>query len=172
MKVLNIHGYHGSAENSAYFVLKNIGCEVISPALDYDSETPDKILEKLYSIITENKPDAITGTSYGGFFAVLLSVRSNLPVMLVNPCLMPFIYLPRLGYEQNIKDFFPLFSMLSDIDISKVSTIIGGNDEIIDTHDFTKKLLYNDRFVVFPEGRHSGATLPLNEFFTDMLKNI
>lgn len=172
MKILNIHGYHGNAENSAYYVLKDIGCNVISPALDYDSESPDKTLEKLFSIIQKNEPDAITGTSYGGFFAVLLSVRSKLPVILINPCLMPFIYLPRLGYKQDIKDFFPMFPMMSDIDINKVSTIVGSNDEIIDTHDFTGNLLYNERFIVFPEGRHSGSTLPLKEFFTDILKNI
>ncbi len=85
---------------------------------------------------------------------------------------MPFIYLPRLGYKQDIKDFLPMFSMISELDINKVSVIIGGNDEIIDTHDFTKNLLYNKRFVIFPDGRHSGSTLPLKEFFTDMLKNI
>lgn len=172
MKILNIHGYNGNSENSACCVLKNIGCDVISPAINYDIESPEKTLEKLYNIIIENKPDVITGTSYGGFFAVLLSIKSNLPVILVNPCFLPFIYLPRLGYKQDIKALFPMFSVLSELDINKVSTIIGGNDEIIDTHDFTKNLLYNDRFVVFPEGKHSGATLPLKKFFTDILKNI
>ncbi len=39
---------------------------------------------------------------------------------------MPFIYLPRLGYKQDIKDFLPMFSMISELDINKVSVIIGG----------------------------------------------
>lgn len=102
------------------------GCNVISPALDYDSEAPDKTLDKLSGIIQKNELDAIIGTSYGGFFAVLLSINSKLPVILVNPCLMPFIYLPRLGYKQDIKDFLPMFSMISELDINKVSVIIGG----------------------------------------------
>ena len=74
---INIHGYHGSSENSAYYVLKDIGCNVISPALDYDSEAPDKILDKLSGIIQKNELDAIIGTSYGGFFAVLLSIMPS-----------------------------------------------------------------------------------------------
>lgn len=172
MKILNIHGYHGSAENSAFYALKSIGCEIISPALDYDSETPEKISETLYKVITENKPDVIVGTSFGGFFAALLSVRSGISVMLVNPCLQPADILPALGYKQDISNFAPLSAMITNIDISRVSTIIGGKDEVIGNHGFTRKILYNERFVVFPDGKHSGATLPLKEFFTDVLKNI
>ena len=51
MKILNIHGYHGCAENSAGKVLKQLGCEVISPYIDYDSQTPEEILEYLENII-------------------------------------------------------------------------------------------------------------------------
>ena len=37
IKILNIHGYHGSPKNSAYLALEALGCEIIAPALDYDN---------------------------------------------------------------------------------------------------------------------------------------
>ena len=59
MKILNIHGYKGSAENSACLVLKELGHDVISPQIDYDAENPEKILDELKNIFTKNKPDYI-----------------------------------------------------------------------------------------------------------------
>ena len=36
-------------------------------------------------------------------------------------------------------------------------------------HAFTEKLLGNSRFRRIEGGKHSGATLPLKEYFTEML---
>ena len=47
MKILNIHGYKGSSENSACSALKNLGFEVISPEINYDSLAPEKVYENL-----------------------------------------------------------------------------------------------------------------------------
>lgn len=47
MKILNIHGYKGSAKNSAYEALIALGHEVTSPELDYDTLLPDETLEML-----------------------------------------------------------------------------------------------------------------------------
>ena len=38
--ILNIHGYGGSAQNSAYTALLSLGCDVTSPQLDYDAVCP------------------------------------------------------------------------------------------------------------------------------------
>ena len=78
MKVINIHGYHGNPENSAYTALNELKAEIISPYLDYDSETPDNILENLCKLIKEKNPDIIVGTSLGGFFATILSVSRSI----------------------------------------------------------------------------------------------
>lgn len=172
MKILNIHGYHGCAENSAGKVLKQLGCEVISPYIDYDSQTPEEILEYLENIIRIYSPEVICGTSLGGFYASVLSAKLNIYAMLINPCLMPFLHLPRLGYKGDIKGFISAFGILSDINVNKVSAIIGENDEIIDSHDFTGKLLGNERCKVIPDGKHSGATLPLRDFFTETISSL
>lgn len=45
--ILNIHGYGGSAQNSAYTALLSLGCDVTSPQLDYDAVCPEKVLKTL-----------------------------------------------------------------------------------------------------------------------------
>lgn len=169
MKILNIHGYKGSAENSACLVLKEMGLDVISPQIDYDAESPQKILDKLKNIFTENKPDYIVGTSLGGFFALLLSAEYNIPVILVNPCLMPFITLPELNHSRDVSGFIRLFGNFADIRQENISAIIGGQDDVIDYHNsLTRKFIKN--CTVVPDGKHSGATLPLKEFFGETIK--
>lgn len=172
MKILNIHGYNGSSLNCAYSSMKELGFEVISPIIDYDTLTPEQTLEMLNLLITEKGINLLVGTSLGGFYAAVLSAHKHLPVFLINPCLMPFVYLPRLGYQIDVKPFVKLFGELLKLDNNNTFTIIGEKDEIIDSHDFTKKLLGNENFRIIPDGKHSGATLPLKEYFTEMLQKI
>lgn len=169
MKILNIHGYKGNSHNSAYKALKSLGYDVISPSLDYDVLAPEEIFETLCRQIIDNEADIIVGTSLGGFFAAVLSTQLNLPVILVNPCLTPFLYLPRLGYTKDIKPYIAMFGEILKLKKYNISTIIGGQDEIIDSHDFTKSLLSNERFEIIPEGKHSGETLPLKNYFNKIL---
>lgn len=170
MTILNIHGYGGSPHNAAYAALQANNCtEIVSPAIDYNAESPENILGKLRYIIADKHIGLIVGTSLGGFFASVLSAQCNLPVMLVNPCLMPFLHLPRLGFNGDIKPFVSMFGTLAKLDSSNVSCIVGGQDEIIDTHDFTERFLQNARFRIILDGKHSGSTLPLKEYFSEML---
>jgi hypothetical protein len=169
MNILNLHGYHGTPQNAAFGALQANGCDaVITPSIDYDAESPDSIFEKLRSVAVTEKVGLIVGTSLGGFFAAVLSAELQLPVILVNPCLMPFLHLPRLGFEGEITPFIPMFGKLNGLAIDKVSCIVGDADEVIDTHDFTERLLKNSRFRRIPGGHHSGATLPLPEYFHEV----
>lgn len=169
MKLLNIHGYKGSAENSAYEALTALGHETASPELEYDLLSPDETLDILLRKAGECGAEMLVGSSLGGFYAAVLSVRLGLPAVLVNPCLMPFLHLPRLGYVGDVRPFIRLFGELADIDGTKISVIVGGSDEVIDTHDMTRNLLKNSRFEVVPNGRHSGSTLPLKSFLGEVL---
>ena len=172
MKILNIHGYKGSAKNSAYEALTALGHEVTSPELDYDILSPDETLEILLCEAGVCGPEMLVGSSLGGFYAAVMSVRLGIPAVLVNPCLMPFLHLPRLGYTGDIRPFMPLFGELAKIDGCKVYAIIGEKDEVIDTHDMTRNLLKNSRIALIPNGMHSGSTLPLKSFFAEVLGRI
>ena len=170
LRILNIHGYHGSPKNSAYQALEALDCEIIAPALDYDSESPEWIIRNLKYIVANKRPDIIVGTSLGGFYASVLSAQLCYPVMLINPFLMSF-----LSFEgdsrpnKNTKALIGLFGSLSRIDLSNVSCIVGDNDELLGDHKFTEELLGNERFRRISGGGHSGATLPLKEYFGEML---
>ena len=171
MTILNLHGYNGTPTNAAYAALQANGCnDIIAPAIDYDAESPDSILDRMRHIAADRNVSLIVGTSLGGFFAAALSAELHLPVILVNPCLMPFLHLPRLGFQGEITPFIPLFGTLDRLDINNVSCIVGDADEVIDTHDFTEHLLKNARFRRIPGGHHSGATLPLNDYLKEMLR--
>ncbi|MGN1458180.1 MAG: YqiA/YcfP family alpha/beta fold hydrolase [Acutalibacteraceae bacterium] len=171
-RILNIHGYKGSQENSAASALKKIGYDVISPAINYDFDSPKSIIDNLSAVLYDESPDVIVGTSLGGFFAAVLSARNDLPVIFVNPCLMPFLTLGKLGYRGNIMEFVPLFWELSELKLYNTSTIVGGEDEIIDHNAVTKKFLDNKRYKAEPNGKHSGVTLPLEEFFSETMEHI
>lgn len=168
MKILTIHGYMGSAENAAYGALRALGADTVSPQLDYDSDTPENILEYLRKILDENPCDMIVGTSLGGFFALALAIERNMPAMTANPCLMPFLHLPQLGYKGDIGGFMRIFPIFSEIDKSRVYAVIGGRDEIINTHDFTKNII--SRYDIVSEGLHSGRTLNLEYYFRKELE--
>ena len=169
MNILNIHGYQGTPQNAACSALQALGCNVISPAIDYDSVSPQELLQTLRQTVREQKTGMLAGTSYGGFYAAVLSAELHLPVILVNPCLLPFLHLPRLGFQQDILPLIPLFGSLSGIDRNIVRCIIGADDEIIDTHDFTQNLLGSEHCRIVPGGKHSGATLPLEAYLREVL---
>ena len=172
MKILNIHGYKGSAENSACLALKNLGFDVIAPQIDYDAENPDIILTNLKDIAVKSEPDYIAGTSLGGFFAMLVAEYMNIPAVLVNPCLKPQITLPELDYKLNKlrkQEFESFEDMIKKMNCNNMTAVIGGEDDVIDYHEtVTKKIISN--CIVIPEGKHSGATLPLKELFGEIIK--
>lgn len=170
MKILNIHGYGGNPHNAAYAALQANNCtDITAPAIDYDAESPENILGKLRYIIADKRIELIVGTSLGGFFAAVLSAKTNLPVMLVNPCLLPFLHLPRLGFNGDVKPFVSLFGTLAKLDSNNVSCIVGDADEVLGSHAFTEKFLGNTRFRRIDGGKHSGSTLPLTEYFLEMM---
>lgn len=172
MKILNIHGYRGTPDNAAATALKSLDYEIVSPDIDYDAETPENIYKKLVDILSGKSFDIIVGTGLGGFFAALLSAKNNLPVILVNPCLMPFISLKKLECKGDVNSFVPMFWELSELKSYNARAIVGCKDEIIDTHNIAESLFPNLKFEKIPDGKHSGRTLPLKDFFKESIKYV
>ena len=170
MKILNIHGYQGNAANSAYEALRECGFDIISLQIDYDRTSPEYVMQLMNSQFTNNFCNAVVGTSLGGFYAALISAKNECPCVLINPCLMPFYHLPKLGYDGCIHDFIKLFGSLSELDRSCVSCIVGDADEVLGDHSFTEMLTRNSRFRRVPNGKHSGVSLPLKEYFGEVLR--
>ena len=170
MNVLNIHGYKGTPHNAAYGALCSQEVTIVSPEIDYDKESPEDILRKLTDLCASEDIQSIVGTSLGGFFALVISAKKEIPVILVNPCLQPEVILPGLGYEGDLSPFTDMAKAFAEIDLYAVSCIIGDHDEVIGSHEFTKELIGEYNIDTVKGGMHSGETLHLEEYFPDMLK--
>lgn len=171
-KVLNIHGYRGSAENSLYEALKENGYDVITMNLDYDELGMEKTASFLDIIIEKEGVDGVAGTSLGGFFAVYCSAKYRLPALLVNPSLLPEIVLPRLGYGDIalVRECTRIRAALGTLESGLLTTIIGTKDEVITDEcikNYTQSLVCTRRIIRVPGGRHSGSTSGLSRLLED-----
>ena len=91
MKILNLHGFMGEADNKNYKALCGIlpSENIISPQLEYKDTSPSELLEKLSDMV--NSDDFIfVGQSLGGWYADKLSRKFKRPCILTNPCYFPY----------------------------------------------------------------------------------
>ena len=90
MKVLNLHGFMGEADNKNYKAICGIipKEDIISPELDYKTDSPGTILEKLADMV-DSDDFLFVGQSLGGWYADKLSRRFKRPCILTNPCNYP-----------------------------------------------------------------------------------
>ena len=90
MKILNLHGFMGEADNKNYKALCEIfpAEDIISPQLNYKETSPEKLIEQLSDMVDTN--DYIfVGQSLGGWYADRLSRLFRRPCILTNPCYYP-----------------------------------------------------------------------------------
>lgn len=90
MKILNLHGFLGEADNKNYKALCNIFPpeDIISPQLAYMDTSPQELLEQL-AVIADSDDFIFVGQSLGGWYADKLSRRFMRPCILTNPCYYP-----------------------------------------------------------------------------------
>jgi len=169
MKILNLHGYHALAQNSSYYALKACNYDVIAPAIDYDTQSSEEILNTLLNLYDSEHCEAVVGSSMGGFFAIQTAAEKQCRSVLINPCLAPFQTLPEMDFDNReyILQYIGLFSNLSKLDFSKTFAIIGEKDDVIKTHGILKYLLEDSHYISVPDGGHAGSTLPLKQIFEE-----
>lgn len=71
--------------------------EYVVGCYDYPQEDCEKALDCLERLILEQKVDIVMGSSLGAFLALCLPV--SIPKIIVNPCLVPSVELPKLEGE-------------------------------------------------------------------------
>lgn len=175
MKILNIHGYGGAAHNTIYKILNEI-CpnQVISPQFDYDTYAPDTVVSILDRLVEDEQIGMIVGTSLGGFFACCISQKHELPRILVNPCLLPFITLRQISGAYNFarygRQLFELFGKhMGNLDRRYLSTVIGKSDEVIDHQATTAYLVKSNRWYEIDGGHHLEHTDELSAVFQEIM---
>ena len=173
MKILSIHGYGAKAMNTASIALQKNGYEPISPQLDYSEQPPSEILRLLMDTYEQEQCSAVIGSSMGGFFASQVCALKGCKAVLINPCMTPFVVMPRLGTKHRlfVSEYLNLMPNLSKINPDNVHVILGGRDDVIDTHDFTKFYIGEKNCITIPEGGHAGSTLPLDSIIAQYGKD-
>lgn len=91
MKILNLHGFMGEADNKNYKALCEIfpAEDIISPQLNYKETSPEKLLEQLSDMV-DTDDFIFVGQSLGGWYADKLSRKFKRPCILTNPCYYPY----------------------------------------------------------------------------------
>lgn len=142
MNVLNIHGYAGTAENTNYSILHEAGYNVISFAIDYDSCAASDVEEFLLAAVKVYQIGLIVATSYGSYFANILSAKLAIPFIATNPCVCPLISLKKLSPDYCIREeeYFKCMSQEYQNNWENGIFILGNKDEVID-HSITKKVI-------------------------------
>ena len=151
MKVLNIHDYKEDKNNVTYTALKACGFEIISYQYDYDSLDPSPLFDLMNAHFNANFCDVVVGTGIGAFFAMLISAKQLFPCVLVNPIIVPGMYLSELGYNRyvgilGLRDLE--FRYMQNLNPCGVSTIMNIHNELMDARmlNYTKEVLHNPRY--------------------------
>ena len=142
MNILNIHGYAGKAENTNYTILHEAGYNVTGFTIDYDSCSAIDVEEFLTAAIKVYNIDIIVATSYGSYFANILSAKFDIPFIATNPCVSPSVSLYNISPDY-CKREMPYYRLRDDAYVKNWENgifILGDNDEVLD-HTITQKMI-------------------------------
>lgn len=112
MNIIYIHGFRSTGNSDKaqqlkkYFESTGNNVNIISPTL---SANPKEAISTLTSLIKKSKePTILVGTSLGGFYALYLSTRFDIPAFIINPSLEPHMSLIKsVGTYQRYGDSLP-----------------------------------------------------------------
>lgn len=128
-KILYIYGYGSDANSSTSANLQSVlgnGFDVRS--VNYDQLHPKKAIKQLSEIVDDGNYDAVIGSSLGGYYT--LQLKANVKKVVINPCMVPSIELPKLGCDIQTAQKFKEYETYSKAD--NVLGLFGDHDELID----------------------------------------
>ena len=170
-KILFIYGYGGSPESTFCRLIRDAlpknEYEVLCPVYPQENLTETRNL--LHEFIRREHIDLITGTSLGGFIA--LSLDTDLPRVVINPCMKPSVELPKLTPREGHPEDRPagpniLESYRQYEDgvnhgyynrSQKIIGLFAENDELLGTKYKKDFKTYYDHARSIPGGHHGNA---------------
>lgn len=174
MKILNLHGLNGSSENTNYRFLSEYfkgreDVEIISPQLDYATRDPYGVFGELLTAYDD--VDLIVGNSFGGFFAYLLCGLYRKKTILINPCIPPARYIPKLspGYAYT-KELEEIWNKIGTCKIDNYVMLLGKDDEVLDTNITLDILNPKTEQFSMISGGHSLSGSEYENWFKEQLK--
>ncbi|MCR4793854.1 MAG: MBL fold metallo-hydrolase [Ruminococcus sp.] len=170
MKILNLHGFMGEADNKNYKALCGIfpAEDIISPKLNYMETSPEKLLDQLSDIV-DTDDFIFVGQSLGGWYADKLSRKFKRPCILTNPCNYPH-KLELITSSGIPADFVEQYGKMSSFDENeRAYTLCSDADTILpDNYADCVKL---SRMVKRVHGSHSTIE-NIGEHISEMLTEI
>ena len=158
---LNFHGFMGAPDNKNGRALAFLYPEalLLSPPIDYLSESPESILLRMDEIISEQdhrRPLVLVGQSLGGWVAEGLSRRHRLPCLLTNPCLAPHLC-PVITDSKMPRAFLEQYECLGAKNGTneKSFTLCTKTDEVLGEENFDRCIALGG-WLMEVKGRHSG----------------
>ena len=170
MKILNLHGFMGEADNKNYKALCGIipPENIIFPQIKYKEIPPSELLKKLSDMV--NSDDFIfVGQSLGGWYADKLSRNFTRPCILTNPCYYPH-ELELIATSGISAEFLEQYRKMSATDKNELAyTLCSDKDTILpDNYSYCDKL---SEQVVRVNGSHSTID-NIGEHISELLTEI
>lgn len=152
--IIYIHGFGSSGSGSKATVFKEYYKEEIHlPSLSYVPILAIHTLEDLIQMILVNDKNVnLIGSSLGGYYALYLANKYNLKAVLINPAMMPYKSLDKIGMAINYYDMstFEITSQhiesLKTFEVHEIKNqknfmvLLQKDDELLDYNDAARKL--------------------------------
>ncbi len=186
MKIIYIHGFNSAGYGDKINHLREaFGDEnVITPTLPPNPEKAIKLLEYL---VEKMKDDGLylVGTSLGGYYAMYLTYKYNVPSIIINPAIKVYESLKdEVGTQTNYKtnevyEFKKEYlDYLKSIEVpkselekvkDKIFVYLDEGDELLDSKETAN--FFKDFYVkMYPDGNHRFTHM--KELIEDMKNNI
>lgn len=119
-KILYVYGYGGSATGSTVTMLKRLMPEGYTvEAFTYTQADCAKAREEIFDYIREHEIDLVIGSSLGAFITHTLQ---GMPRILVNPCWLPSVELPKIGAPAELVATYAPFEQWAEEHAAEDST--------------------------------------------------
>ena len=140
--ILYIHGLNSDKNSKTFLTLKSHFLDFEWYTETFDLLNPSVATKQIDDIIKRKNITTIVASSLGAFYG--LNIRNSLAKILINPCLIPSIELPKLGENIDVDVFEKMETdIYSNIDSElRICTlgIFGDNDELFDYSQLFTKL--------------------------------
>lgn len=175
MKILNLHGLNGSCHNTNYEFLseyyKDTDIQIISPQIDYISDSPYHILLEVLKIC--RNPSIIVGNSFGGFFAYVIGATLpivDLKTILINPCIPPHQYIGNLVSDYKyLSDLEEMWNTIKGMN-RNYKMLLGDSDKVLDINTTLNILNPSNENYSIISGGHSLKGEEYESWFKEQLK--
>ena len=170
MKILNLHGFMGEADNKNYKALCGIVSpdDIISPKLHYKEALPLELIEMLSSMLSTDDM-ILVGQSLGGWYADQLSRKYQMPCILTNPCYYP--HKLELIRESGISEVsLEQYQELSANDQNKQAYVLCSNADTVLPNNYANCIAFA-KSIKCVNGSHS-TIIDLQEHLSDIIAMI